>query len=142
MRLLIVALSALLLLPAAASADEQYKWGDKPAPVLNGAMKSVPAPATPPGPCTETAKAAMPAHEGHDHLDPAQHKFGCRMSKVWFDPLTDVLAARPEIVLGEMDVKGNLMVIATAYPESGFLLYDISNPTAPKFLSHYRGEEC
>ena len=143
MRLLIVALFALLLLPSAASAqDEPYKWGEAPAPVLNGAMKSVPAPATPAGPCTDVAKLAMPAAAGHDHLDPAQHKFSCRMSKVFFDPLTDVLSARQDIVLGEMDVKGNLMVIATAYPESGFLLYDISNPTAPKFLSHYRGEEC
>ena len=143
MRLLIVAVFALLLLPAAASAqDEQYKWGETPAPVLNGAMKAVPDPATPAGPCTDAAKLAMPAAAGHDHLDPAQHKFSCRASKVFFDPLTDELAARPEMVLGEMDVKGNLMVIATAYPESGFLLYDISNPAQPKFLSHYRGEEC
>jgi hypothetical protein len=142
MRSLIIALLCLLLLPAVALADEQYKWGDAPAPVLTPAMRNVPTPAENDGPCTATAKIAMPAEPGHDWLDITKHDFTCRMGKVWFDPLTEVLKDRPDTVLGEMDVKGNLMVVATAYPESGFLLYDISNPASPKLLSHYRGEEC
>ena len=129
MRLLICVLLALLMLPATALADEQYQWGEAGAPVLNPAMRNVPAPATPEGPCTTLTRAAMPASPEHgDHLDIHKHDFSCRMPKVFFDPLTEVLKDRPDIVLGEMDVKGNLMVIATAYPESGFLLYDISNP--------------
>jgi hypothetical protein len=142
MRLSITVLLVLSLLPATAFADEQYQWGETPAPVLNPAMRNVPEPAEAEGPCTATTRAAMPAAPGHDHLDITKHDFACRMSKVFFDPLTEVLKDRPDIVLGEMDVKGNLMVVATAYPESGFLLYDISNPASPKFLSHYRGEEC
>ena len=143
MRLLIVALLALLLLPATALADQQYQWGETEAPVLNPAMRNVPEPALGEGPCTTLTRAAMPASPEHgDHLDIHKHDFSCRMPKVFFDPLTEVLKDRPDMVLGEMDVKGNLMVIATAYPESGFLLYDISNPASPKLLSHYRGEEC
>jgi hypothetical protein len=143
MRLLISVLLVLLLLPATALADEQYQWGETPAPVLNPAMRNVPTPAEQGGPCTESLRVAMPASPEHgDHLDITRHNFSCRMNKVFFDPLTEVLKDRPDMVLGEMDVKGNLMVIATAYPESGFLLYDISNPAQPKLLSHYRGEEC
>jgi hypothetical protein len=142
MRIVLAGLAALLVLAAPASADEQYQWGETPAPVLNPAMRNVPEPATADGPCTGVAKRAMPAEPGHDWLDVTKHDFTCRMSRIFFDPLTEILEDRPDAVLGEMDVKGNLMVIAVAYPESGFLLYDISNPAAPKFLSHYRGEEC
>ncbi|HVL96361.1 MAG TPA: hypothetical protein VM266_10920 [Solirubrobacteraceae bacterium] len=143
MRLIVPALLLALALAAPAAADEQYRWGETPAPIVNPAMSSFPAPAVENGPCTEAAARAMPASPEHgDHLDVTRHNFACRMSKVFFDPLTDVLSVRPDIVLGEMDVKGNLMVIAAAFPESGFLLYDISNPAQPKLLSHYRGEEC
>src|SRR5690349_20888089 len=98
MRLLITALLALLLLPAAASADEQYQWGETPAPVLNPAMRNVPAPIEQGGPCTEALRKAMPASLEHgDHLDITKHDFQCRMKKTFFDPLTDVLKDRPDI---------------------------------------------
>ena len=135
---------ALLALPAAAFAsdDTQYQWGEKEMPVLNPAMKNITMPTFVGGPCTDVARKAMPAAAGHDHLVTSQHKFECGATKVFFDDLVEELSPRTEVITGEMDVKGNLMVIGVAYPESGFLLYDISNPAAPKFLSHYRGEEC
>jgi hypothetical protein len=146
-RRLLPALAVLfaLALPASAIADHdtQYQWGEKEYPVLNPAMKNVKMPTFVGGPCTGVARLAMPASPEHgDHLDTTRHPFECGMTKVFFDDLYDELAARPEVLLGEMDVKGNLMAIGVAYPESGFLLYDISNPASPKFLSWYRGEEC
>ena len=139
--LLLAALVAALAAPARADHDTQYKWGEARKPATTPAMKRVPAPAAPSGPCTAETARAMPAATGHDHLDITTHKFSCGATKVFFDPLDKVLGDRP-IVTGEMDVKGDLMVIATAYPESGFLLYDIKDPTKPVLLSHYRGEEC
>ena len=84
----------------------------------------------------------MPEGTGHDHFDIAQHQFACRMRTVAFDSLRDELGARNDIVLGEMDVKQDLAVVAVAYPEAGFLLFDVSDPAEPKFLSWYRGSEC
>jgi hypothetical protein len=138
----LIALFALTAAPAFAGHDKPYQWGTKEYPVLNTAMKNVKMPEFVGGPCTGVAKQAMPDGGGHDHLKTDQHKFECGATKVFFDDLKDELAARPEVVTGEMDVKGNLMVIGIAYPESGFLLYDVSNPASPKLLSYYRGEEC
>jgi hypothetical protein len=133
---------AVLAAPAMAGHDKPYQWGEKEYPVLNPAMKNIKMPDFVGGPCTGAARQAMPDGGGHDHLKTSQHKFECNATKVFFDDLVDELSPRTEVVTGEMDVKGKLMVIAVAYPESGFLLYDISNPAAPKFLSHFRGEEC
>ena len=105
-------------------------------------MSALPEPAFEAGPCTEAAAQSMPAGEGHDHLDPLQHQFACRMVQVAFDSLQVELAERPDVTLGEMDVKGDLAVVAVAYPESGFLLFDVSNPAQPGFLSWYRSAQC
>lgn len=138
----LVACFALTAAPALADHDTQYQWGEKEYPVLNPAMKNIKMPTFVGGPCTGVTRQAMPAGDGHDHLKLDQHRFECGATKVFFDDLVDELSPRPEVVTGEMDVKGNLMVIGVAYPESGFLLYDISNPAKPEFLSHYRGSEC
>ena len=138
----VLAAFAVVASPALADHDTQYRWGEKEYPVLNPAMKNVKMPTFVGGPCTGVARQAMPAGDGHDHLRLDQHRFECGASKLFFDDLVDELSPRPEVVTGEMDIKGNLMVIGVAYPESGFLLYDISNPATPKFLSHYRGQEC
>src|SRR5687768_6291987 len=110
---------ALLAGPAYAAHDTQYKWGEKESPILNAAMKNVKMPTFVGGPCTGVARQAMPANDGHDHLKTPLHKFECGASKVFFDDLVDELSPRTEVVTGEMDIKGNLMVIAVAYPESG-----------------------
>jgi hypothetical protein len=94
------------------------------------------------GPCTEAARQAMPEGEGHDHADVGRHDLACRMREVAFDSLRDELGARQDVVLGEMDVEADLAAVAVAYPESGFLLFDVSDPAAPVFLSWYRGSEC
>ena len=137
-------------LPAVASAhpagpvapDVSYQWGEEEKPTYSEAMSALPEPAFEKGPCTEEARQSMPAGEGHDHLDPLQHQFACGMVQVAFDSLEVELAERPDVTLGEMDVKGDLAVVAVAYPESGFLLFDVSDPAQPGFLSWYRSAQC
>ena len=149
-RLLLIALLLCLpaLLPAAASAhvggapQGDYQWGNAFAPAFSAAMKNVPESRFEKGPCTDEAARSMPADEGHDHLDVKQHRFKCRMEQVAFDSLQETFKGRPDLVLGEMDVKGNLAVVAIAYPQSGFLLYDIADAARPKLLSFYEGDEC
>ena len=94
------------------------------------------------GPCTKASKAATPEGDGHDHQDIAQHRFRCRMEQVAFDSLQDELGDREDLLLGEMDVKADRAVIATSYPEAGFLLFDVANPSDPRFLSWYRASDC
>jgi hypothetical protein len=94
------------------------------------------------GPCTSQAVASMPVGAGHDHLDVTKHPFDCRVETVFFDSLLDGLAAEPDVILGEMDVESDLLAIAVAFPESGVLFFDVSNPAAPRFLSWYRGSKC
>ncbi|MFN2388279.1 MAG: hypothetical protein ABR575_01530, partial [Actinomycetota bacterium] len=55
--------------------------------------------------CTAAARRAMPEGKGHDHFKSSQHRFSCAMDFVRFLPLHEELAARPDVVLGEMDVK-------------------------------------
>ena len=105
-------------------------------------MKNLKEPRAPEGPCTEYAKRTMPANEGHDHTDINQHRFRCDMETVAFEAMAEQFSARPDVIFGEVDVKGDLAVVAIAYPESGFVLFDVSNPAKPKFLSWYRGDEC
>jgi hypothetical protein len=95
-----------------------------------------------PGPCTAEAREAMPDGKNHDHLNVSQHRFGCRVRQLAFDSLRGELAARNDVVLGEMDVERDLAAVAVAYPESGFLLFDVSRPAKPRFLSWYRSSEC
>jgi hypothetical protein len=145
-------IACLALVPAGAaiahqenpfvSEDTQYKWGEQNSPTFSAAMKGLKEPRNPDGPCTEYAKRTMPANEGHDHTDINQHRFKCDMETVAFEAMAEQFTARPDVVFGEMDIKGDLAVIAIAYPESGFVLFDVSDSAKPKFLSWYRGDEC
>ena len=149
-RLALVA--ALALVPAGAaiahqenplvSEDTQYQWGERSSPTFSAAMSNLKQPREPAGPCTEYAKQTMPANEGHDHVDINQHRFKCGMETMAFEAMTEQFQARPDVVFGEMDVKGDLAVVGIAYPESGFVLFDVSDSSKPKFLSWYRGDEC
>lgn len=76
------------------------------------------------------------------HDDVSQHAVSCRMSQLFFDSLADELGERPDVILGEMDVKADVAAVAVTYPESGALFFDVSEPATPRFLSWYRGEEC
>jgi len=94
------------------------------------------------GPCTETAAASMPIGDGHNHRKIDQHRIACRIRQVAFMSLDDRLAARGDVILGEMDIEGDRAAVAVAYPEAGFLLFDISNRERPRFLSWFRSSEC
>ena len=94
------------------------------------------------GPCTAAARGGMPEGTGHNHRDISQHRLGCRMKQVAFLSLQRELGARPNVVLGEMDVKADRAAVLVTYPEAGFLLFDVSNPANPKFLSWYRSAQC
>jgi hypothetical protein len=151
MRALVLALLAVLAYAATATAhpagpavagETLYQWGEQNSPTFSAAMRNVPAPQMEKGPCTDEAARSMPANEGHDHTDISQHRFKCRMEQVAFRSLVEETRARPDITFGEMDVKGDLAVVAVAYPETGFFLFDVSNSADPKFLSWYRGEAC
>lgn len=150
LRRLLVLGALCAALPASASAlpagpaapDPTYQWGEDEKPTYSAAMSALPEPKFEAGPCTEAASRSMPAGEGHDHLRPDQHAFSCRLEQVAFDSLKVELAERPDVALGEMDVKGDLAVVGVAYPESGFLLFDVSNPAQPGFLSWYRSAQC
>jgi hypothetical protein len=96
-----------------------------------------------PGPCTEAAAKAFEAHEGDDHSKVEQHKgLACKLEQVFFTDLTKEMAARPEVVLGEMDVKAGIAVVSTIYPEGGLLVFDVKDPARPVFKSWYRGMAC
>ncbi|MDQ3982349.1 MAG: hypothetical protein M3271_06665 [Actinomycetota bacterium] len=97
---------------------------------------------SPLGPCTRAAAKSMPVGEDHDHLDVTQHEFSCRFRQVFFDSLTDELADEPDVALGEMDVARGVAAVGVAFPESGVLFFDVSNPARPKFLSWYRATKC
>jgi hypothetical protein len=100
-----------------------------------------PAPA-PAGPCTESASRAMPIGQGHDHKDIAQHRFACRMRQVAFLSLKEELGDRPDVILGEMDVKAGIAAVAITFPRAGVLFFDVKDPARPKFLSRYDGTAC
>ena len=147
----LIATLALALVPAAtavahpaapAGPGPDYQWGERHSPTFSGAMRNVAGTRFEKGPCTDYAARTMPAGDGHDHLDVGQHRFNCNMQLAAFDSLTEILEARPDVVLGEMDVKGDLAAVGVAFPEAGFLLFDVSNPAQPEFLSWYRGDEC
>ena len=97
---------------------------------------------TPAGPCTEAAKTAMPLGDGHNHEDIAQHDFACRMEQVAFLSLAEQLQDRPNVLLGEMDVKADIAAVSITYPQGGVLFFDVSDPAKPQFLSRYNATEC
>ncbi|HEX2085836.1 MAG TPA: hypothetical protein VHF89_09150 [Solirubrobacteraceae bacterium] len=99
--------------------------------------------AAPEGPCTDAAKRGMPEGEGHDHQDVTQHRnLRCRIEQVAFLSLKEELAARPDVVLGEMDVKHDVAAVAVVWPEGGLLIFDVSDPANPEFKSWYRSTQC
>lgn len=98
--------------------------------------------ATPAGPCTEAAAKAMPLGNGHRHDNIAEHEFACRMEQAAFVPLTEQLKDRPNVILGEMDVKADIAAIEITFPQAGVLFFDVSDPAQPKFLSRYDATEC
>jgi len=78
----------------------------------------------------------------HDHLDIVQHRFACRLREVAFLSLKDELGARPDVILGEIDIKAGIAAVAVTYPEAGALFFDVKDPGKPRFLSWYRAGEC
>lgn len=98
--------------------------------------------ATPAGPCTEAAAKSMPLGDGHRHDDIAAHAFSCRMEQTAYIPLTEQLKDRPNVILGEMDVKAGIAAIEITFPQAGVLFFDVSDPAKPKFLSRYDATEC
>ena len=101
--------------------------------------RQAPAPA---GPCTDEAAKAMPIGDGHNHSDIKSHEFACRMEQVAFASLTEQLKDRPNVILGEMDVKADIAAVAITYPQGGVLFFDVSDPAKPQFLSRYNATEC
>ncbi len=97
---------------------------------------------TPAGPCTEAATKAMPLGDGHRHDDIAGHDFACRMEQAAFIPLTEQLKDRPNVILGEMDVKAGIAAVEITFPQAGVLFFDVSDPSQPRFLSRYDATEC
>lgn len=125
----------LLLLPAVASAQDEFPEQPRTAPRTDS-------PIVEKGPCFDVAAASMPDGPGHDHHNLAEHNFSCGFKQSAFLPLTDELAARPDVMVGESDVKADIAVAAVAYPEAGILTFDVKDPSQPKFQSWYRGGEC
>lgn len=97
---------------------------------------------TPAGPCTAAAAKSMPIGDGHRHDDISAHDFACRMEQAAFIPLTEQLKDRPNVILGEMDVKAGIAAIEITYPQAGVLFFDVSDPAQPRFLSRYDATEC
>ena len=129
--LLLAAPSYAAHFPANAREIGAFPTGQAAAPRVKG------------GPCTKAASKSMPEGPAHDHGNIAQHKgMRCKMRQVFFDSLDDELGARKDVVLGEMDVKKDLAIVAVTFPEAGFLLFDVKSPARPKFLSWYRSSEC
>ncbi|MGH2840477.1 MAG: LVIVD repeat-containing protein, partial [Solirubrobacteraceae bacterium] len=96
----------------------------------------------PAGPCTDEAAQSMPEGENHNHADIKQHAFRCRMEQVSFLSLRQQLSDRPNVLLGEMDVKADIAAVAITYPQGGVLFFDVSDPSTPRFLSRYNATEC
>lgn len=94
-----------------------------------------------PAPCAPPAAAdPMPEGGAHDHADPAMHRFQCGLRAV---ATLDLTTAVPEPqMFGEMDIAGDIMVMATTFPDAGFLVFDVSDPTKPAMLSRFRGPAC
>ena len=94
------------------------------------------------GACTEQAKSAMPSGDGHDHQNIGQHGFICGVEQAAFLPLVEELKDEPQAYLGEMDVEGDIAAVAVAFPEAGFLVFDVSDPAKPVYKSWYRASQC
>lgn len=82
----------------------------------------------------------LPDGDGHDHADPTQHRFECALRAVATLDLKDAVP-EPEL-FGEIDLAGDIAVMATTFPEAGFVVLDVSDPATPVVLSRFRGEKC
>lgn len=133
--ILLALLLSLAAAPAAPAQEEDRPEQPRTAPRTDS-------PVVTKGPCFDVAAAAMPDGPGHDHSAQSQHAFSCGFTQQAFLPLTDVLAARPDVLIGESDVAGDIAVVAVAYPEAGLLTFDVKDPARPRFLSWYRGGDC
>lgn len=161
--LCVLALASLVALLSAANggAHPGEVHGTQPGPLLSkaifgtqvGAREATAAAAlssfatprqapVPAGPCTEEAAKSMPTGEGHDHDDISQHDFSCRMQQVAFLSLNEQLKDRPDVLIGEIDVKQDIAAVAMTYPLGGVLFFDVSDPAKPRFLSRYDATEC
>ena len=118
------------------------------AAALGAGLAAAPAHAAPPkiadpGPCTQAAAFGMPEGDTHDHDAIEQHQgLMCRIRQVAFLPLATELAAQPDVMLGEMDVKADIAAVTVIRPEAGVLFFDVADPSKPRFLSWYRHLDC
>ena len=134
-RLPLLALLLALLLPTATAFAQDEDEQPRTAPRTDS-------PIVEKGPCWDVAVNSMPDGGGHDHLDLTAHDFSCGFRQESFLPLDSELAGRPDVYIGESDVKADIAVVAVAYPEAGMLTFDVKDPAHPKFLSWYRGGDC
>ncbi|HEX9696069.1 MAG TPA: hypothetical protein VGB64_07135 [Actinomycetota bacterium] len=105
------------------------------------ALLAAPAAEPAPAPCAPPAAAdPMPEGLGHDHDDPTQHRFECRLRAAATLDLRDAVP-EPQM-FGELDIAGDIVVMATTFPDAGFVVFDISDPLAPQLLSRFRGPHC
>ena len=132
-RLPLAIVLAALLAPATAFAQEDEQ--PRTAPRTDSPIVTK-------GPCFDVAANSMPDGDGHDHLDLTAHDFSCGFRQESFLPLENELTGRPDVYIGESDVKADIAVVAVAYPEAGMLTFDVKDPAHPKYLSWYRGGEC
>ncbi|MGH2831038.1 MAG: LVIVD repeat-containing protein [Actinomycetota bacterium] len=104
-------------------------------------LSIAPAQAEPGAPCAPPAVPdPMPEGQSHDHTDAAQHGFACRVRTL---ASLDLRGAIPEPMLfGEIDAAGTTVAMATAFPQAGFVLLDVSDPARPALLSRYRDARC
>ena len=84
---------------------------------------------------------------GHDHRDPAQHRFARNATLVAWDDLRR-FGWNPEIIVGAhaVDLHDNLLAVGvnageTADGQQGFHLFDVSDPTKLVHLSYYQSPQ-
>src|SRR5688572_17747027 len=91
-------------------------------------------------PCISPTPDPMPAGADHRHADRPAHAFSCGLEAVATLDLLDVV---PEPMdFGEIDVAGDRVVVATAYPRAGFVVIDVRDPARPKALGRWTGPAC
>ena len=86
----------------------------------------------PAGPCTEAAASVDAGRRGSQprrHL-PARVRLPHGAGRL--HSLTEQLKDRPNVILGEMDVKADIAAVAMTYPQGGVLFFDVSDPSKPQ----------
>lgn len=92
-------------------------------------------------PCAPPAAPdPMPEGDDHDHANPAHHRLECGLESVAFRGLEGLVPEPTQF--GEVDVAGGIAVMALAYPEAGFIVFDVSDPQNPRALARFRGPRC